>query len=236
LWHQSGVRFPLSIAALLILALAGCATSPQKSSRAAKKMEQQMATENTRSVEMRRMSRVENGEVNSARGAAVVEYDPNKVYDPMTHATAAARSYGTKDAATKDFYTDRHLRVDTYQTRDFYDSKTNSAAQRKFATSEANTKGKFAIPNADKAAATKTASTKTSSEASKVAATRDLPDGGREFLGPERKKLGTSYSAKDLANWRNGESVGYSDGAIDKTGSFKNLSIDDIRDLLNKSK
>ena len=230
------MRFPLSIAALLILALAGCATSGQKAARAGKKLERQMVEENTRSTEMRRMSRIENGEVNSARGAAIVEYDPNKSYDAMAHATAAARSYGTKNASTKDYYTDRNLRIDSYQTRDFYDSKANSAAQRKFATTEANTKGKYAIPNASKAAATKTASTKTSSEATKLAATRDLPDGGREYLGPERKKLGTSYSAKDLANWRNGESVDYSNGAIEKTGSFKPLTVDDIRDLLNKSK
>jgi hypothetical protein len=236
LWHLCGVRFPLPVAAFVILAFAGCATSQPKTSRAQKKLERQMAEENTRFTERRRMSLIENGKVDSLRGAAVVEFDPSQSFDPNANTAAAARSYGTKGATTKDYYTDKHLRIDAYQTRDFYDKKTNSAAERKFATAEANTKGKYGIPNAGKAADTKTAATKESSDANKVAASRDLPDGGRQYLGPEHKKLGTSYSAKDLANWRTGESIDYSDGVVNKAGSFKALSIDDIRDLLNKTK
>ena len=53
----------------------------------------------------------------------------------------------------------------------------------------------------------------------------------------ESKKLSQPADAKELANWRNAsESVNYSDGTVERVSTLKQLSIDDIRDLLNKSK
>jgi hypothetical protein len=237
LWHLWAVRFSLPASVFLILALAGCATPQQKAERAQKKTERQMASDTTRTVEHLRMMRIENGEAQSTRGAEIVEYDPTRTFDPNAHTASAARSYGTKGATTKNYNPDRQLRVDTYQTRDFYDAKPNPAAERKFATNEANSKGKYAIPNVGKAADTRTAATKEAWDANKVAASRPVSDGRRQYLGPESKKLGTTTDAKELANWRNaGETVVYSDGAVEKVSTLKSLSIDDIRELLNKSK
>ena len=237
MWHLSTVRFPLPVALCFALALVGCATPQEKLARQQKKAARQEAAANTRATEQRRMLAIENGEVNSGRGAEIYMPDKTKVFDP-SHATAsAAHSYGTSQAHTKDFNTDRNIRLDTYQTRDFYGSKPNQAGQRTYATGEAATKGKYLLTDATKKAGTKTAATKEAWDANKVAPTHALADGSRLYLGPERKKLNQQIDAKELANWRNGgESVIYTDGAIEKVSNVKQLSIDDIRELLNKSK
>jgi len=180
------------------------------------------------------MVAIENGEVSSMRGAEIYLPDTNKSYDPNKHTASATRNYGTKGAPTKTFDSDRQLRLDTYQARAFFDAKSNEAAQKKFATSEANTRG-FLLPKKDPG--DKTAPTKTAWDATKTAPSRELADARRKYLGPESKKLGQKIDPKALANWRTvGESVVDSDGAIDKISTLKPLTIDDIRDLLNKSK
>ena len=71
----------------------------------------------------------------------------------------------------------------------------------------------------------------------KEAPTRPLADGRRPYLGRESKKMNQSISAQEMANWRNGgESVGYTDSTVERMSSMKQLSIDDVRELLNKSK
>jgi hypothetical protein len=230
------VRFPLTIAALSILALAGCASPQQKLAKQQAKIEQLQKTENTRLNEQRRMLAVENGEVNSKRGAEVLQYDPNKGFDPNRATAAAAHDYGTGKASAKSFYSDRQLRLDTFQARNF-NAKTNTAAERKYSTADASTKGKYLMSDATKSADTKTAATKEAWDANKTSASRPLADGRRPYLGPESKKLGVAVDPKEMANWRNaGEQVSYTDSTIEKVSTLKQLSIDDIRELLNKSK
>ena len=230
------MRFPLPITALVALTLVGCASATQKQAKLAAKMEKQEEADNSRRVEQQRMLAVENREANSARGAEVIRYDKNKQFD-LNNATPNARSFGTSKASTKDYYSDRKMHLDTYQTRDFHDSKPNQAAQRAFATKDAPTKGKFLNLFASKTAQTKTAATKEAWDANKGAPTRPLSDGRRQYLGQESQKMNTQISAAELANWRNGgETVGYGDGTIEKMSTMKQLSIDDVRELLNKSK
>jgi hypothetical protein len=231
------VRFPLSIVALAALALVGCATPMEKQAKLVAKAEKQRVAQNTRANEQRRMLAIENREVNSDRGAQILEYSPDKAFDPNRVTAAAAHSYGAGKASTKNFYSDRQMRLDTYQARDYYDAKPDQAAQREYATKEAPTKGKFLNLFAKKTASTKTAATKEASDANKGAPTRPLADGRRPYLGPESKKLKQQVSAVEMANWRNGgESVGYTDGTVERMSSMKQLSIDDVRELLNKSK
>ena len=183
------------------------------------------------------MMAIENRDANSARGAQILEANPDTSFDPNRATATAAHSYSTGKAPTKSFYSDRSVRLDTYQTRNFYDARANKSAQRQFATNDANAKGKYSIPNATKATDTRSVATKEASDATKGAPVRSLSDGRRLYLGPESKKAGQSVDPKDLANWRNaGESVYYSDGTIEKVSTLKQLSIEDIRNLLNKSK
>ncbi|MEI9894287.1 MAG: hypothetical protein WDN28_10480 [Chthoniobacter sp.] len=230
------MRFSLPIAAFISVVMAGCATPQEKAARQQAKAERQMAQENTRAAERKRMLAIENREVDSERGAQILEYNLNKNFDPNKATAAATHGFNTGKAQTKSFYSDRQVRMDTFQTRDF-GTTTNQAAQRQYATGEASTKGKFLNLFASKTARTKTAATKEAADANKAAPSRSLSDGGRQYLGPERKKLDQPQDARELANWRNGgESVMYSDGTVEKMSTMKQLSIDDIRDLLNKSK
>jgi len=200
------------------------------------KSQHMMQEENSRTTEHLRMVAVENGEVSSQRGASILYPDYGRGFDPNRFTPAAMRNYGTKNAATKDYVAGQPFRVDTYQSHEFYGSKPDSAAQRKYATTDANTKGKYLIPNGGKAYGTKTAGTKESTDAHKLAPTRELAEGHRPFLGRENDKLRKTTDAKELAKWQTGETVTYSDGEIEKVSTLKPLSVDDVRDLLNKSK
>ena len=144
-----------------------------------------------------------------------------KQFNPSTHAVGSVRTYGTGGAATKDFKFDQKFKPTTYNTGEFAGAKEASAAQRSYATTAANTGGKYAIPNVQKAADTKTAPTKEAPEATKVAVTRELPDARRTFLGPESKNLNKLVDPTKGVGWK---------------GNLEPLSIDDIRTLLNKNK
>jgi hypothetical protein len=225
------VRFFLPVILPAVLALAGCSTPEKRLAQAQHKASE----ENSRRAEEMRMRAVTNGEAGSQRGAEVIQYDPEKTFDPSRSGVGTVRPYlATKGAKTKEFQS-REARVETFRTRDFASSKS-AAAQKKYATDDANTRGKYVIPNTGKEASTKTAATKEAWDAQKKAPARELADARRPYLGPESKKLGTAIEPKELANWRNGEGVVYTDGVVEKISTFKQLSIDDVRELLNKNK
>lgn len=237
LWHPYAVRFPLLIAATAACALVGCASPQEKAARAVAKAEKQQAIENSRSKERQRMLAVENHEANSMRGAEILEYSPDKSFNPSNATAAANHGVTTGKAGSKSYYSDRQLRIDTYQAREFYGSKTNQASQRAFGTTEANTKSRFLNLFSSKKADTRTATTKEAWDANKSSSVRTLADGKRPYLGPESKKMGQSADPAELANWRtNGETMVYGDGTVERVSNMKQLSVDDIRDLLNKSK
>src|SRR5262249_55405133 len=128
LWHLFAVRFPLLIAATAACALVGCASPQQKMANAIAKAEKQTAALNVRAKERRRMEAIENHEVNSERGAEILEYSPDKSFNPSAATAAAAHGVSTGKAHSKSYDADRQLRIDTYQSRAFYDSKTNQGA------------------------------------------------------------------------------------------------------------
>ncbi|HEY3898752.1 MAG TPA: hypothetical protein VGM54_09080 [Chthoniobacter sp.] len=230
------MRFLLPTAALVLLALAGCASPQQKQARLQAKADRLAKQEDTRATEQRRMLAVEDGRMSSERGASILYPNNDRTFDPNSYTGAAVRGYNTKSAQSKGYDATRQFRVDTYQARTFADSKSADAAQRKFATTDASTKGKYLIQNSEKAYGTKTAATKESSDAHKQNTTRELADGHRPYLGKESQKVRQAINPKDLANWHDGQTVTYGDGEIEKVSSLKPLTVDDIRDLLNKSK
>ncbi len=176
------------------------------------------------------------GDVASKRGAEILVVDPTKTFDPNRSGIGTARTVATGGARTKDFNFDQKVRAGSFLTRAFSNTKSNAAAEKKFATSDARTR-EYAIPDAVKDAG-KTAATKNLADGNKVAATRDLPDGNRPFLGPESLKVRKAIDPKSLADWRSGggESVSYTNGTVERMGALKQLSIEDVRELLNKNK
>ena len=235
------VRLSLPLCLLAsALAVGGCTSAEKKAAKKMAKEEQKILAENSRATEERKMRAINYGDVNSKRGADVLVWDPNKKFDPSRSGIGAAREFGTGGARTKEFNFVQKATPGNFLTRAFGGAKGNSATDKTFATSAVDTQTRNKLPGAV-TDANKTANTKVLSESTtmKTAATRDLPDGNRPYLGKESRKFGTSLDAKSLADWRNGagETVIYNgDGTIDRLGGLKKLSIDDIRDLLNKNK
>lgn len=228
------MRFLLPIPLLLALLSAGCSSFGHKS---AQQIEAEGKKADSSLVEKRRMLAVENGDVASKRGAEIAVWDPNKTYDP-SRSSVGGRTYDTGKARVKEFYYDQKAHPGTYGTRDFYGAKKNWSGDMKFAARDANTHGKYEIPNATKAADTKTAATKEAWDAGKTAATKGVYDGKREYLGPESRKLHTPIDPASQGDWRSAghESVVNSVNSVEKFSTLKPLTIEDIRELLNKNK
>jgi hypothetical protein len=224
--------FPALLAAIFVAS--GCSSSQKNMAR----MEREMAKQNSRLAEERRMRAIDNGDAASRRGAEVLVVDPNKSFDPSRSGVGTAREFGTGGTRVKEFNFEQKARPKNYLARDFRGARDLAAGERKFATGEANTGSKYAIPNTDKEAARKTAETRRLWDGDKVAATKEVYDGKRPYLGPESKKLGNAVDPKSLADWRSGggETVTYAPGTVDRIGTLKQLSIDDVRELLNKNK
>ncbi len=144
----------------------------------------------------------------------------------MSPASRRPGTFQTKSSpAAKEFYLVDKTRLKSFQTRDFA-TKSAWSGDFKFSTSEANTKGKYVIPNAETKAEVKTAPTKDAREGGKTAATRELPDAGRKYLGPESKRMNRGLSKEDLDRIERFER---------KADLMKIETIEDIRTLLNKN-
>ncbi len=135
-------------------------------------------------------------------------------FSPVSHSTFS------KNASLKEFGYDQKFSSKSYDARSYGGSKS-WLGDFLFSTKSANTK-KFA--DTDKGAPVKSAAVKDAQESGKSAASRDYP-GQRPF-----EKLGNPHKP--------GESgiPATPSGAIDWTGSLQQLNIDQVRDLLNKSK
>jgi hypothetical protein len=215
--------------------LSGCAASPEKQIA---RMEGVAVKENSRLTEERRMRAMTYGEATSKRGAEVIQYDPTKKFEANRSGIGTARTHGTGGARVKDFRYEQKARTGNFLTRAFA-SKSNRAADRTFAAGAANTGSRSEIPNKDEQVGQKTATTKRLWDGEKVAATEDAYDGGRRYLGPESRKLNHAISATEMADWRSGgatESVSYEGSSVERMGSLKQLSVEDVRELLNTNK
>jgi hypothetical protein len=218
---------------LLALFCGGCATAQQKAEKAAQKQEAKTREENSRLVEERRMRKMRNGDAGSMRGAEILVADENKSFDPSRSAVGGRTFNLSSTAQTKSFWGSKKAATGSYRTSDFYGSKAAWAGDMKFNTKQATT-GSYATRNAS----VKTAQTNTAWDASKTAAVRGLPDGNREYRGPESKKLRDPVDPASVTDWRKGggETVVNTGSSVEKYSTMKQLTIDDIRDLLNKNK
>jgi hypothetical protein len=130
-------------------------------------------------------------------------------------------TFRTKAARSDTFYFQQKFSPKTYEARSF-ETKGWWAGDFKFSTKDASTKGKYEIPNAAKAADTKTAPVKDARESGKTMATRDLPDGSRPYLGKEAQKMKTPLDPNNLPKITN------------EMHELK--TIEDVKELLNKNR
>lgn len=145
----------------------------------------------------------------------IMKPDKDKTFDPSTEANIGGRTFQSKSARTKSYST-RGFFAGLFRTKE-YSTKNAWDGDMKFTTKEANTKGRYDTRAAD----VKTAPTKDARESGKTAATRPLWDGQRQYLGPESKKLDQAVDPNKRIEWR---------------GDLKPMTIEDVRELLNKNK
>jgi len=220
--------FPLSLASALLCS--GCASKWERA-------EKEKRAADTRVAEERRMRALTYGEVQSEGGADLLIPNESKTFDVNRALRGSRQTVSTGSARTKEFYFDQKVRSEGYRTSAFWGTKDSALRDAKFATIDANTRGKYDIPNARKKADTKSAAVKEAREANDKLATRNLPGGDREYLGPESKKVRRAVDPKTLANSRSaGTSVSSTGGTVEVGGTLRQLSIDDVREILNKNK
>jgi hypothetical protein len=140
--------------------------------------------------------------------------------DTALQATEQTRSFyqgkssvQDKTASTKSFYSPNHVSLKEYNTRSFYDGHGYWDGSFKYETKEANTKPRFlGIFPLLKRYDTKAVEVKDARESGRSYATRDYET--REFRG-----RGTAQGSIDAEYQKN-----------------KGMSVDQVRDLLNKNK
>ena len=213
-WHFSPVRFLLTLPLACVLFCASCASPEEKAERAQKQA-------NSRVVESQKMRALNYGDVGSQRGAEMLIVDPEKTFNVGNASTGSTRSFNTGKARVKEFNYEQKITTKSYGARAFWGAKQSAFSDQRFATRAARTTGNYEIPNAAKIADTRTAATKDAREASKTLATRDLPDGNRQYLGKEADKMKKPLDQNARVGW---------------SGDLKEMSIEDLRDLLNKNK
>lgn len=149
-------------------------------------------------------------------------FDQSLVFDPRQGAVGNGETFNTRAAQSRSFHYDQKVAPTKYETREFA-PKTSWFSRLKFWTKEAPVTGRNEVPNLTRKADTKTAAVKEARDAGKTMAVRDVSDGDRVYLGPERAKLDRAVDPnKPLPGW---------------TGNkMDTLSLEEIRELLNKNK
>lgn len=134
---------------------------------------------------------------------------------------------GTRDANTSSFYFIDHVRTKNFIARTFYGSSDYWAGHFKFNADKANLNTRNVVVNATKQVETKTSATKADRDSNKESATRDYASGSREFRG-----RGRSQDRLD----KEGEKALMGTVPLGLGGDLHQLTIDEVRQLLNKNK
>lgn len=158
----------------------------------------------------------------------IMKPDETLEFDPGKASSFTGRpGVRSKSAKGKEFSFVQKVAPGEFRTRDF--SAKTWQGDFKFATKEANTNSRTRIPNVTKQADTKTAAVKEARESEKTMATRELHDGKRPFLVRGRSQDQINAAGSDAQSYRGEYESKWQ-------GNLQQLSVDDVRDLLNKSK
>ena len=189
------------------------------------------------------------GAAGSERWSEMVVLDPDKSFNMKNMSTGSSRTFNTGNANVKEFNYEQKVTTKPYASRGFWGAKQSAFSDQRFATRAAQTSGNYEIPNATKKADTKTAATKEAREADLAMAVRTLPDGSRQYLGKEKDKMKTPVDPKEAANWRGASAMITTGGEVgpsvkgrryvtpvEQYGQMKEISVEELRELLNKNK
>jgi hypothetical protein len=147
--------------------------------------------------------------------------DLGKVFDSRQGSTFGSQSFATGTARVKNFYFTQKFAPKDYDTRAYGGTKSSWLGNFKFSTREAGTTGQYEIPNAAKKADTKTVPVSDARENSKTMSTTAYAKRDRPYLGPEANRVHRTVPANGQLGW---------------SGDLRPMTIDDVRELLNKNK
>ncbi len=156
--------------------------------------------------------------------------DETLEFDLRKSSTIGNRGYATGSARVKEFSYTQKTEPKSFRTRDFHGTKSAWMGDFKYSTKEANSRGKYEIPNVGKAADTKTMRVKAAAESDKTMATRELPEANREYRGSLIRPRSQDRLTQQGPAAQGDRTIGW------QGGSLKPMTIDDIRELLNKNK
>jgi hypothetical protein len=207
---------------LLALVLAGCA---------AKKVDNQFdeKSANSRAIEQARMRYVEEGRVESERGAEIAVYDPSRTFNLATANFSRTSSYGQKTTQTTPFNFTNRARTKGFLTGN-YNAKTAYLGEAKFATKSATLAKQSWITKMF--TRTKSYDTPAAHDANKSLAIRGVPDGERPFLNQGRRQADLDKNGQKLLPYGN---YGGMDLGQSWSGELKEMTITDVKNLLNKN-
>jgi hypothetical protein len=152
----------------------------------------------------------------------ILHPDRTLAYYSGEHKLGGMKSFGAKSAKSNEFnFSQKFHPTDYASEKGYKKSKSDWKGDTKFSTKAASTEGKREIVNADRKAATKGASTKEDWQSSKTAASHNSQYAKREFLGPDAKKVHENVPLSKQDSWK---------------GDLHPMTIDEVRDLLNKPK
>lgn len=138
------------------------------------------------------------------------------------------RKAPTKSASVRKFDGLKPFESRSFSSKAYAGTKSSWLKDEKYAVGSAETKGKYEIPNATKKQDTKTVPVTTSRDSTKAVAVNSSREANQQFFG-----RGRSQDRMDSVKGSPGEKALSAGGY---GGDLKQLTIDDIRDLLNKSK
>jgi hypothetical protein len=148
-----------------------------------------------------------------------------KTFEPSKGSPVTNRSVASKQAGTKDFGT-KQFSAREFSSRTYAGSRDATLAKSKVKTPEASTKGRNIVPIGEAKGTTKAMPVTAAYDAGKKMEVRTATAANRPFLAKGRsqdlfnKEKGAPESSKPL---------GYG-------GDLKTMSLEDIRELLNKNK
>ena len=160
----------------------------------------------------------------------IMQPDTTLEFDLRKSSAIGSRAYAAGSARVKEFHYTQKAEPKTFRTREFHGTKTAWMGDFKFSTKEANSRGKYEIPNAGKSAETKSMRVKQASESDKTMATRALPDGNREYRGSLIRPRSQDRLTQQGPGAQADRTIGW------QGGNLKPMTIDDVRELLNKNK
>ena len=160
----------------------------------------------------------------------IMKPDETLEFDLRKSSTIGSRSYAAGSVRVKDFYFTQKTEPKSFRTREFHGTKSAWMGDFKFSTKEANSSGKYEIPNVGKAAETRTMRVKEARESGRTMATRELPEANREYRGSLIRPRSQDRLTKQGPAAQADRTIGW------QGGNLQPLTIDDVRDLLNKNK